>query len=70
MPTVGWSHQPEWRHRVFRLFFKRFQDLRDIGGARIAAIGPATAAKIEKRFHLQVDLIAGGSHRLKNREGF
>ena len=40
----------------FDLFFKRFQDLRDIGGARIAAIGPATAAKLNE-LHLQVDLM-------------
>ena len=39
----------------FDLFFRRFQDLRDIGGARIAAVGPATAAKI-RELHLQVDL--------------
>jgi uroporphyrinogen III methyltransferase/synthase len=39
----------------FDLFFKRFQDLRDLGGARIAAIGPATAAKLNE-LHLQVDL--------------
>ncbi len=39
----------------FDLFFKRFQDMRDIGGARIAAVGPATAAKL-KELHLQVDL--------------
>ncbi|MEY4916309.1 MAG: uroporphyrinogen-III C-methyltransferase, partial [Verrucomicrobiota bacterium] len=29
----------------FDLFFKRFQDLRDLGGARIAAVGPKTAAE-------------------------
>jgi len=40
----------------FDLFFKRFQDLRDLGGARIAAIGPATAAKL-RELHLQVDLM-------------
>ena len=39
----------------FELFFKRFQDLRDVGGARIAAVGPATAAKL-RELHLQVDL--------------
>ena len=39
----------------FDLFFKRFRDLRDLGGARIAAIGPATAAKL-RELHLQVDL--------------
>ena len=37
------------------MFFKLYEDARDIGGARIAAIGPATAARI-KEFHLKVDL--------------
>lgn len=40
----------------FDYFFKKFQDLRDIGGVRIAAVGPATAAKL-KELHLQVDLM-------------
>jgi uroporphyrinogen III methyltransferase / synthase len=40
----------------FDLFFRRFQDLRDIGGAKIAAVGPATAAKL-RELHLQVDLM-------------
>lgn len=40
----------------FELFFKRFQDLRDVGGVRIAAVGPATAAKL-RDLHLQVDLM-------------
>ena len=40
----------------FDYFFKTFDDLRDIGGARIAAIGPATAAKL-KELHLKVDLM-------------
>lgn len=39
----------------FDLFFKRFQDLRDIGGARIAAVGPKTAEAL-RALHLQVDL--------------
>ncbi len=39
----------------FDMFFKRFQDLRDLGGARIAAVGPKTAAKL-RELHLQVDL--------------
>ncbi len=39
----------------FDIFFRRFQDLRDIGGARMAAVGPATAAKL-RELHLQVDL--------------
>ena len=40
----------------FDFFFKRFQDLRDLGGARIAAVGPVTAAKL-RELHLQVDLM-------------
>jgi uroporphyrinogen III methyltransferase/synthase len=39
----------------FDIFFRRFQDLRDIGGVRIAAVGPATATKL-RELHLQVDL--------------
>jgi len=40
----------------FDYFFKVHHDLRDIGGARFAAVGPATAAKL-KELHLQVDLM-------------
>jgi len=40
----------------FDYFFKAFQDLRDIGGVRIAAVGPGTAAKL-RELHLQVDLM-------------
>jgi uroporphyrinogen III methyltransferase/synthase len=39
----------------FGLFFRHFRDLRDLGGARIAAVGPATAAKLLE-MHLQVDV--------------
>ena len=39
----------------FEFFFRAFKDMRDLGGARIAAVGPATAAKL-KELHLQVDL--------------
>jgi uroporphyrinogen III methyltransferase/synthase len=39
----------------FRLFYKLYDDARDIGAARIAAIGPATAARL-RDFHLKVDL--------------
>jgi len=38
----------------FELFFKAFDDLRDIGGVRIAAVGPATADKL-RGLHLRVD---------------
>jgi uroporphyrinogen III methyltransferase/synthase len=40
----------------FDIFFRRFHDLRDIGGVRLAAVGPATAAKLSE-LHLQVDLM-------------
>ncbi len=42
--------------KFFEYFFKQFHDMRDLGGARIAAVGPATANKL-KELHLQVDLI-------------
>ena len=42
--------------QFFEYFFKGFDDLRDIGGVRIAAVGPATAAKL-KELHLRVDLM-------------
>jgi uroporphyrinogen III methyltransferase / synthase len=38
----------------FDYFFKSFQDLRDLGGVRLAAVGPATAARL-KELHLIVD---------------
>lgn len=40
----------------FDYFFKTFDDLREIGGTRLAAVGPATAAKL-KELHLKVDLM-------------
>jgi uroporphyrinogen III methyltransferase/synthase len=40
----------------FEYFFRAFDDMRDIGGVRIAAVGPATAAKL-KELHLKVDLM-------------
>ena len=39
----------------FEMFYKIYNDAREIGGARIAAIGPATAQRV-KDFHLKVDL--------------
>ena len=39
----------------FEIFFKLYDDAREIGSARIAAIGPATAQRV-KDFHLHVDL--------------
>jgi uroporphyrinogen III methyltransferase / synthase len=40
----------------FDLFFRRFKDLRDLGAARLAAVGPATAAKV-RELHLEVDVM-------------
>ncbi|MDB6017430.1 MAG: uroporphyrin-III C-methyltransferase [Pedosphaera sp.] len=40
----------------FETFFKGFEDMRDIGGVKILAVGPATAAKL-KELHLKVDLM-------------
>jgi len=40
----------------FNYFFRAFEDLRDLGAVRLAAVGPATAAKL-KELHLKVDLM-------------
>ncbi|HMJ92108.1 MAG TPA: uroporphyrinogen-III C-methyltransferase [Candidatus Acidoferrum sp.] len=42
--------------QFFEYFFKSFDDIRAIGGLRIAAVGPATAAKVAE-YHLKVDLM-------------
>jgi uroporphyrinogen III methyltransferase/synthase len=39
----------------FEMFYRIFKDARDIGGVRIAAIGPATAAKV-REYRLSVEL--------------
>src|SRR5207302_10758854 len=39
----------------FEMFFKLYYDAREIGAAKIAAIGPATAQRA-RDFHLHVDL--------------
>lgn len=53
----------------FEYFFRQFHDLRDIGGARIAAVGPATANKL-KELHLQVDLMPDEAIGAKIAEAF
>lgn len=40
----------------FETFAKGFPDIRSLGGVRIAAVGPATAAKV-KEWHLAVDVM-------------
>jgi uroporphyrinogen III methyltransferase / synthase len=40
----------------FEMFYKIYGDAREIGGVRIAAIGPSTAQRV-KDFHLKVDLM-------------
>ena len=47
---------PNGVNMFFEYFFRAFEDLRDIGGVRIAAVGPATAAKL-KEMHLKVDVM-------------
>jgi len=39
----------------FEIFFKLYDDTREIGGVRIAAVGPATAARL-RELHLHIDL--------------
>ncbi len=40
---------PNGVQKFFDAFFTVYEDLRDIGGARIAALGPGTAAELRKR---------------------
>jgi len=46
---------PNGVEAFFEMFFKLYDDAREIGGVRIAAIGPATAQRV-KDYHLHVDL--------------
>jgi uroporphyrinogen III methyltransferase/synthase len=57
------AHQYDWIvftsvngvNAFFELFYKLYDDAREIGGTKIAAIGPATAQRL-REFHLHVDL--------------
>jgi uroporphyrinogen III methyltransferase/synthase len=53
----------------FEYFFRHFHDMRDLGGARLAAVGPATANKL-KELHLQVDLMPEEARAAKLAEAF
>src|SRR5438067_10339881 len=46
---------PNGVNAFFEMFFKLYDDAREIGAAKIAAIGPATAQRA-RDFHLHVDL--------------
>jgi uroporphyrinogen III methyltransferase/synthase len=46
---------PNGVEAFFNMFFRIYDDAREIGGARIAAIGPATATAV-KKYRLKVDL--------------
>jgi uroporphyrinogen III methyltransferase/synthase len=41
--------------QFFTYFFRAFKDMRHLGGVRLAAVGPATAARLEA-LRLEVDL--------------
>jgi uroporphyrinogen III methyltransferase/synthase len=46
---------PNGVEAFFEIFYKLYDDAREIGAAKIAAIGPATAQRV-RDFHLHVDL--------------
>lgn len=53
----------------FEIFYKLYDDAREIGGARFAAVGAATEARIkEHRFH--VDLVAENFHTTSLADAF
>ena len=56
--TYNWIvfTSPNGVEAFFEVFFKIYNDAREIGGARIAAIGPGTAKKIAE-YHLTTDVI-------------
>jgi len=64
LQVVHDAHQYDWLiftspngvERFFDAFYEMRSDAREIGGARIAAIGPGTAAKL-KEYHMATDLV-------------
>jgi uroporphyrinogen III methyltransferase / synthase len=46
---------PNGVNAFFELFYKLYDDAREIGGAKIAAIGPATAQRL-RDYHMHIDL--------------
>lgn len=57
-PHYDWLifSSPNGVRRFFQAFFAVYEDIREIGGARIAAVGPGTAAEL-KKFGLMVDIM-------------
>ncbi len=57
-PQYDWLvfSSPNGVKRFMRAFFAVYEDIREIGGARIAAVGPATAAELKKH-GLMVDVV-------------
>lgn len=57
-PHYDWLifSSPNGVRRFFQAFFSVYEDIREIGGARIAAVGPGTAAEL-KKFGLMVDVM-------------
>ncbi len=47
---------PNGVERFFDIFYRIYKDARSIGGAKIAAVGPGTEAKL-KEYHMAVDLM-------------
>lgn len=57
-PHYDWLvfSSPNGVKRFFEAFFAVYEDIREIGGARIAAVGPGTAAEL-KKYGIMVDLM-------------
>ena len=57
-PHYDWLifSSPNGVRRFFTAFFAVYEDIREIGGARIAAVGPGTAAELRK-YGLMVDVM-------------
>lgn len=57
-PHYDWLifSSPNGVRRFFQAFFAVYEDIREIGGARIAAVGPGTAAEL-KKYGLMVDVM-------------
>lgn len=57
-PHYDWLvfSSPNGVNRFFDAFFAVYEDIREIGGARIAAVGPGTAAELKKR-GIMVDIM-------------